>query len=344
METIKVRDFRRKRVSWGSIIAGVVTVFAVSILLSILGSSIGLFMFDPQSSDPTAGIGTTIGIWTVISLLISLAAGGLVAGKLAGTDGIIHGFLVWATTTIATVIMLVCLTVGTVKMTLNILGSISSVAGNVITNVTSAVGSGVSNLGEQVQEVFDFDFSGNVDKKEVRQDVRQALRKSGVKEFQPEYLEREMNNIKSDFNRTLKKLATQPNDAETIINDFVEKVKTRTENAFKDVDRNDLSKAIANNSNMSKAEVDRVTDEYLQLINNARKQAKEQVENLEDSIEQAKNNLEEMKQEALKEADKASSAAASSALISFFALLAGAALCSFAGSYGSKKTHEGYEA
>lgn len=344
METIKVRDFRRKRVSWGSIIAGVVTVFAVSILLSILGSSIGLFMFDPQSSDPTAGIGTTIGIWTVISLLISLAAGGLVAGKLAGTDGIIHGFLVWATTTIATVIMLVCLTVGTVKMTLNILGSISSVAGNVITNVTSAVGSGVSNLGEQVQEVFDFDFSGSVDKKEVRQDVRQALRKSGVKEFQPEYLEREMNNIKYDFNRTLKKLATQPNDAETIINDFVEKVKARTENAFKDVDRNDLSKAIANNSNMSKAEVDRVTDEYLQLINNARKQAKEQVENLEESIEQAKNNLEEMKQEALKEADKASSAAASSALISFFALLAGAALCSFAGSYGSKKTHEGYEA
>ena len=34
----------KKRVSWGSVFGGVVTVLAVSILLSVLGSSIGLFL------------------------------------------------------------------------------------------------------------------------------------------------------------------------------------------------------------------------------------------------------------------------------------------------------------
>ena len=44
------------RVSWGSVFGGVMTVLAISVLLSILNSSIGLFMFDPLSDHPVAGI------------------------------------------------------------------------------------------------------------------------------------------------------------------------------------------------------------------------------------------------------------------------------------------------
>ena len=83
----------KKRVSWGSVFGGVVTVLAVSILLSVLGSSIGLFMFDPFADNPVSGIGTTVGIGTALALIVSMVAGGFVAGKLAGVDGLIHGFL-----------------------------------------------------------------------------------------------------------------------------------------------------------------------------------------------------------------------------------------------------------
>lgn len=88
------------RVSWGSVFGGVMTVLAISVLLSILNSSIGLFMFDPLSDHPVAGIGTAVGIGSAIILVAGMAAGGFVAGKLAGMDGMIHGFLVWATTLI----------------------------------------------------------------------------------------------------------------------------------------------------------------------------------------------------------------------------------------------------
>ncbi|WP_244664922.1 hypothetical protein [Candidatus Symbiopectobacterium sp. 'North America'] len=82
-----------KTISWGSIIAGVVTVMAVSILLSTLGSSLGFTMVEPKSDDPVNGVGMAVGLWTVFSIVISLFARSFIAGRLAGYDGMIHGFL-----------------------------------------------------------------------------------------------------------------------------------------------------------------------------------------------------------------------------------------------------------
>ena len=104
------------RVSWGSVFGGVMTVLAISVLLSILNSSIGLFMFDPLSGHPASGIGTAVGIGSAVILITGMAAGGFVAGKLAGMDGMIHGFLVWATTLIVAVVLGVFLAAGAVKM------------------------------------------------------------------------------------------------------------------------------------------------------------------------------------------------------------------------------------
>ena len=118
------------RVSWGSVFGGVMTVLAISVLLSILNSSIGLFMFDPFADNPVSGIGTTVGIGTAVGigsaviLITGMAAGGFVAGKLAGMDGMIHGFLVWATTLIVAVVLGVFLAAGAVKMTANALGAV----------------------------------------------------------------------------------------------------------------------------------------------------------------------------------------------------------------------------
>jgi len=343
MERIKYIPLK-KRISWGSIIAGVVTVFAISILLSILASSIGLLQFDPQSSDPASGIGTTIGVITVLSLILSMAAGGFVAGKLAGADGIIHGFIVWATTMILAVVFMAMLTVGTVKMVGNILGSVTSMAGNVLSGVGSVVegaGSGVANVAEGL--FGDIDFSGDTDSKEVRQDIRQALKKSGVKELQPEYLNSQMKMVKSDFDKSVKKLVTNPNDAETIINGFLDRLSNRTEGITQNIDRDDLTRAIANNSSLSKAEVDKAADEYIELIDKAKVQGQEQIENLKQNIEEAKQELQALKQKALEETDKASNAAGRAGMISFFALLIGAGICGAASFFGAKMTQERYE-
>lgn len=344
MEQFNSNRFR-KRVSWGSIFAGVATVLAISILISILVTSIGLFKFDPLDNDPTAGIGATVGIGTAISVIISFLIGGFVAGKLAGADGVIHGFVVWATTLIITVILGVFLAIGAVKVTTNVLGSVSSMAGSILSNAGSIAGQGMSELADQAKDLFgDIDLNTNIKGDSIRKDVRRALRRSGVKELNPDYLNNQLKAVKGDLKKTVKKIAASPNDADKYIDGFTDRLQNRAHKITSNIDRNDVSKAIANNTNLSKAEADKAVDQYMNMINNAVDQTKEMINKLEQDIQKAKAEWQEIKQKALVKAEEASNAAARSALISFFGMLVAAALCCWAGYYGTKKTRQGYEA
>lgn len=332
------------RVSWGSVFGGVMTVLAISILLSVLGTSIGLYMLDPLADHPASGIGTTVGIWSAVALIISMIAGGFVAGKLAGVDGMIHGFLVWATTLIFAAIVGVMLTIGAAKLTVNALGAVSSVAGNIISGAGSVVGSGISALSDQAKEHFgDIDFNTDIKGEDIPQNIRKALAQSGIKELQPNYLQDQLKEVKSDLGKSVKKVIANPEDADNIINKFMDRLKKRTDKITQNIDRNDLVKAIANNTNLSKAEADKAIDQYIDMINKTTAEAKQQINNLEQSLKNAAQEWKEIKHEALIAADEATDAAAKSALISFFAILAGAILCSIAGSYGGKKTQDHVE-
>lgn len=327
----------RNRVSWGSVFGGVMTVLAISILLSILSTSIGLYMFDPLSDHPTEGIGTSVGIWTAVALIISMIAGGFVAGKLAGTDGMIHGFLVWATTLIVAIILAGMLAVGAAKMTANILGSVTSMTGSVISGVGSAVGNGASALSDQAKDLFgDVDFNSDLKGEDIPKDIRTALAKSNVKELQPEFLQNQMQDVKSDLEKSVKKIATHPQDADKIIDKFLDAQKKRVDKISKNIDRNDLVKAISNNTNLSREEANKAIDQYMVTFDKAKKEAQEQINNLEQALDKAKKEWNQMKHEALKAADEATDAAATSALISFFAILIAAILCSLAGAYGTR--------
>lgn len=329
------------RVSWGSVFGGVMTVLAISVLLSILNSSIGLFMFDPLSDHPVAGIGTAVGIGSAIILVAGMAAGGFVAGKLAGMDGMIHGFLVWATTLIVAVVLGIFLAVGAAKMTVNTLGAVSSVTGSVLSGTGDTVGNGVAALSEDAKELFgEIDFNATLKEGNIPQNIRTALLKSDVKELQPDYLQKQLAEVKDDLEASVKKIVRSPQQADESIDSFLDRLKQRTENISKNIDRNDLAKAIANNTNMSKAEANKTIDQYMNLLENARMEAGKQIDKLEVTLKKAAQEWKEIKHEALVAADKATDAAARSALISFLAILSGAVLCCIAGAYGSRKTQE----
>jgi hypothetical protein len=92
-------------VSWGALFAGAIVALASWILLYAIGLAIGLSSVDPgdMSSAKVAGIGT--GIYSLLSPLIALFCGGMVASRLAGLashkDGALHGVVVWGLTTLA---------------------------------------------------------------------------------------------------------------------------------------------------------------------------------------------------------------------------------------------------
>ena len=72
------------RSSWGAIVAGVVAAFVVMLVLQVLMLWLGLSAIDPVSeSNPLAGLGAGAAIGYLASLAIALFVGGLVTGRLA---------------------------------------------------------------------------------------------------------------------------------------------------------------------------------------------------------------------------------------------------------------------
>jgi hypothetical protein len=92
------------RVRWGPIISGIVVALATQLILSALGAAIGssfLAGSDAPRSN-ASGVASNVGIWSIISLLISLFLGSWVAARACGpmnrNTALLNGAVLWATT------------------------------------------------------------------------------------------------------------------------------------------------------------------------------------------------------------------------------------------------------
>lgn len=86
-------------VRWGPIFAGIVVAVVAQLLLSALGGVVAGF----STGEATAGsIGTGLGIWAVLSLLVSLFLGGWImatsCGPMKSKTAMLNAIIMWATT------------------------------------------------------------------------------------------------------------------------------------------------------------------------------------------------------------------------------------------------------
>ncbi|MCG8709298.1 CAP-Gly protein [Brenneria sp. 4F2] len=326
-----------KKISWGSIIGGVITVLAVSLLLSTLGTSLGFSIVDPLSDEPVNGVGTTVLVWSAISIIISLAAGAFIAGRLAAMDGLIHGFLVWATALIVAAVLGTALLGGAMKATGNVLGSAASLTGNAISGMGAAVGGGVQGLANMGGQAFDnLNLDTRLQPEAVSNDVMAALRKSNIPSLQPDYMHTQLEGAKGEIGEAVKAIALNPKNSDEIIQTLTDKLKKRGDALSKDVDRDSLTKALSENSSMSQEEINKAVDNLMEAKNKTVQVVNQRLNDVEASIEQAKQQYTELKQKAREEAAMAASALAHAALWSFFALLIGAIVSALAGLWGVK--------
>jgi hypothetical protein len=131
------------RISWGAIFAGVTLAIAVSWLMLLLGSAIGVGIAD--ASDLSAmGDGLGIGsiIWILLSTIIATFAGGLLAAKMAGTVdnriGALHGLTVWSVATLLIILLGASGIGGIVNSISGALGSANKMSTTVIANATGS--------------------------------------------------------------------------------------------------------------------------------------------------------------------------------------------------------------
>lgn len=172
-----------RRISWGAIAAGIVVVLVVQLLLMLLGLAIGTATIDPATTGSpeatTLGIGG--GIWWLVATALSVFAGALVAGRLAGmptpTDGMLHGIVTWAAATLLGIYLLTTTIGGLVGGAFGALGT-----------AAQAIGQGSQGLAASAMQVMPDEIKGQVDQLfarapaaagEVQQEAQQAQQAAG---------------------------------------------------------------------------------------------------------------------------------------------------------------------
>ena len=131
---------RRRDVSWGAIIAGVLIALATMTTLSLIGAAFRLFALTPDLDPATyQGVGIGAAIWYTLSKLFSLFIGGFAAARLSANldsgRALLHGAAVWALAATAS-LWLVASGVGSlVGGAGSVLGSLAGGTANVVNAV-----------------------------------------------------------------------------------------------------------------------------------------------------------------------------------------------------------------
>ncbi|CAI3944249.1 unnamed protein product [Commensalibacter communis] len=326
----------QKRISWGSIIAGVFAVIAVYFALMMLSAGV----ISPQTSDTASHIGKSFLVWTIIATLVSLALGAFIAGRLAGSDGIIHGFLVWATSLVISAILSSVIIGGVIQTVGTVVGSTVSATGSMIGGAASAAGSGIGKTADLGQKIFgQMDINTNIDTNNldnVDEKIKSVLKKSNIPTLQPNYLKQQLNDAKNELTQTIRDIGFNPNQADTLISQLVEKLKKRAQTIAQPIDREQIEKTIADNSELNNKEVHQAINNYITAHNNAINEVDQRINSLEGNLQHAKQTYISLKNEAKAKADQAAKTMSSMALWGFISLVIGAIVSSLFGLWGTR--------
>jgi hypothetical protein len=302
-----------KRISWSAVFAGVIAALIIHILLGLLGTAIGATTIDPQQEqNPLEHLGTGALIWTGASMLIALAVGSYVAGRLAQREGALHGLLMFGVSTLITLWLAISLASGIIGGAFNILGSGFNALGNGI----SAVAPSVTNMAkEKLQE-------NNINLDDLQNELQTTLRQTGKPELQPENLQQDVNSEANNAQNQAKQTAQNPQNADNDIANWIRGVLSRHADTLQAADRDALK-------NIIKARTGKSDQEAEQIVNQT-----------EQSYQQAMQKYQQLKQEAEQKAreaaEKAAAATAKASWFAFFMMLIEAVLAAVLGGVGRR--------
>lgn len=316
-------------ISWGAVLAGVAVGFATLLTLSFIGASIGLGLLAPTSSEPFQGVGLGVGLWSVFTLVVSLGAGGFVAGALGVRAGFLHGLTVWAVSAITAVAVAVMAISGVLSAAGSLVGSVGSALGSGVSAAAGGAGTAVqaltTQIGEQIEAPAGLDG-----------DVQEILRGTGVPELQPEYLQTQVDEVQAEVTDTATQLVTNPESYEQSLSALSASVQQRADTVATSVDREAIAASVEENTDLTGAEAQAATDNAVEAVETANQQVQQGLQAATTAAEEAQVEAERLIEEGRQVAADAADAAARAALYTALGFLLAAVVASFAGLWGSR--------
>lgn len=159
--TVPVVEYR-DRVRWGPIVAGLAIALCLQLVLSALGTAIGATGISNSGAPRTNAddVARAVGIWSIISLFISLFLGGFVTSRASGplnrNTALLNGGILWATTLIVGAFLISSGITGT-------FGLVASNAGEII-NQAQQSGANLPTNAPDITAQQARDIAGNISK------------------------------------------------------------------------------------------------------------------------------------------------------------------------------------
>jgi len=148
-----------RRISWGAVLAGVAVAMVTQMALNALGLAIGAASIEPQFNATPSMPEFTSGvvIWMAASALLSLFAGGYVAGRMSGTvshtESAIHGVTTWAVVMLISAFMVMSGVGSVLGGIANVIGSGLNMAADGAAALAPAVGQALESQSIELQAV-----------------------------------------------------------------------------------------------------------------------------------------------------------------------------------------------
>lgn len=259
-----------KRISWGAVFAGVVVAMVLQLTLSLLGIGIGVGTIDPmEEQNPMSGLGTGALIWWIVSMLLSLFAGGWVAGRLAGMsttfDSVLHGIITWSLFALLTFYLLT-----------TALGRVVSGVGGVVGQTLSLASRGIEAAAPQVVEAVQEELEARgITTEKLKQEVRVILQQTGKPELQPENLEQEARRAARAAQQGAGEMAADPQAAGTTFDEVMDQLYGRGQEVASAADREAAVNVIMKRTGKSRAEASEIVDSWVNTYERAKAQYKE---------------------------------------------------------------------
>ncbi len=99
-----------RRASWVALFSGVVIAFTIQLLLSLLGSAIGIAGFGGSGTSSAETLGIASGVWWIASSAVAVFCAGYAAAWLAAVEsrfgGALHGLVTFGVATMLTVYLI----------------------------------------------------------------------------------------------------------------------------------------------------------------------------------------------------------------------------------------------
>lgn len=303
------------RVSWGSLLLGVVVALGVMLLLTLLGIALGFTVIDPkQEADPLAGIPLGTAIYFIIAHIIALAIGGYAAARLASSSwssaSVLHGTGVWA---LVAILMVFAATTTVGALVSGTASLVSTITGGAAQAVSAAVPKNlslpdietlipddfVSNLPQEIQQTLE---EQDLTIEDIRREARAILNQA--------ISQQEREQARQAITDTATSILTNPSRADQEIQQLYDELVGQN-GVISEQDRQEALQAMENRLGIEPEQAEAMFQQWQQT--------------LEDAVDGIRNTLNDLTAQATELAQRAADAMAAAAWWCFIISLLGLA-------------------